>query len=271
MISHPRFYWGETGNVLTPPLFKLPIPSSRSLVPTGYGYVLPDQNGWSRYLHFQSAWIVVLTGLLYVIFSFFTGHLRKNLLPVAPIFRGGRSADNCQPFALRAADCGGSLVVQRAAAAELPVCDLRSFPAGHLDGPGDVSRLCFRGSGDGQFARRPAIRAHDSLLRLPVSCCSSCWSTSGWFSCRIQEPHASDDHRPHRSRRRYGAHMSESFSPQTDHNRTGSCGGCGGPGCGRGHGAEVWTGPARSRRNLRSWRNPDLCFSSAVDEALAGP
>ena len=81
VISHPRFYWGETGNVLTPPLFKLPIPASRSLVPTGYGYVLPDQNGWSRYLHFQAAWVVVLTGLLYVISSFFTGHFRKNLLP----------------------------------------------------------------------------------------------------------------------------------------------------------------------------------------------
>jgi len=81
VISHPRFYWGETGNVLTPPLFKLPIPSSRSLVPTGYGYVMPDQNGWSRYLHFQAAWVVVLTGLLYVVSSFFTGHLRKNLLP----------------------------------------------------------------------------------------------------------------------------------------------------------------------------------------------
>jgi len=81
VISHPRFYWGETGSVLTPPLFKLPIPSSRTLVPTGYGYVLPDQNGWSRALHFQAAWVLVLTGLLYLISGFFTGHLRKNLLP----------------------------------------------------------------------------------------------------------------------------------------------------------------------------------------------
>jgi thiosulfate reductase cytochrome b subunit len=81
VISHPRFYWGETGNVLTTPLFKLPIPSSRALVPTGYPYVLPDQNGWSRALHFQSAWVAVITGLVYLIWGLFTGHFRQQLLP----------------------------------------------------------------------------------------------------------------------------------------------------------------------------------------------
>lgn len=81
VISHPRFYWGETGNDLTTPLFKLPIPASRNLVPTGYGYTMPDQNGWSRYLHFQSAWVLLFTGVLYTIFGLLNGHLRKNLLP----------------------------------------------------------------------------------------------------------------------------------------------------------------------------------------------
>jgi thiosulfate reductase cytochrome b subunit len=83
VISHPRFYWGETGNDLTQPWFKLPIPASRNFVPSGYGYVLPDQNGWSRYLHFQSAWLVVFTGLLYLIFGVLSGHFRKDLLPPA--------------------------------------------------------------------------------------------------------------------------------------------------------------------------------------------
>ncbi len=81
LISHPRFYWGETGNSLTTPLFQIPIPASRATVPTGYGYVLPDQNGWSRSLHFQAAWAIVLTGLLYTIAGYFTRHFRDNLVP----------------------------------------------------------------------------------------------------------------------------------------------------------------------------------------------
>ena len=83
VISHPRFYWGETGNVLTPSLFDLPIPASRVAVRTGYNFVLPDQNGWSRYLHFQAAWVAVLTGLVYLISGLFAGHFWKNLVPNA--------------------------------------------------------------------------------------------------------------------------------------------------------------------------------------------
>jgi thiosulfate reductase cytochrome b subunit len=81
VISHPRFYWGETGNVNMKPLFRIPIPSSRDTVPTGYGYVMPDQNGWSRYLHFESAWVLVLTGFVYGITSLLNGHFRRNLVP----------------------------------------------------------------------------------------------------------------------------------------------------------------------------------------------
>jgi thiosulfate reductase cytochrome b subunit len=84
VISHPRFYWGETGNVNTHPLFTLPIPASRGAVPTGYNYLMPDQNGWSRALHFQAAWAAVLTGLVYAFYSLWSGHFRRDLLPAPP-------------------------------------------------------------------------------------------------------------------------------------------------------------------------------------------
>lgn len=90
VISHPRFYWGEVGNSGTHPMFTLPIPASRGTVPTGYNYVMPDQNGWSRYLHFEAAWVLVLTGLVYVIAGLLTRHFWRNLFP-PPVDRKWRA------------------------------------------------------------------------------------------------------------------------------------------------------------------------------------
>jgi thiosulfate reductase cytochrome b subunit len=81
VISHPRFYWGEVGNVNTKPLFVIPIPSSRSTVPNGYKFEMPDENGWSRYLHFEAAWVLVLAGLVYGIYGLWSGHFLRDLIP----------------------------------------------------------------------------------------------------------------------------------------------------------------------------------------------
>jgi hypothetical protein len=172
LISHPRFYWGENGNVLTPVLFKIPIPSSRSLVPTGYGYVLPDQNGWSRYLHFQTAWLVVLTGLVYVAAGFLSGHFRKDLLP-------------------RGEDVS---VLQPAAAAHLPARHLRVVSLDHLDGTGDVSGIYLGVSGKRRLAGRATISAHHSFLRCHVAGVVSPGPRGDGLVCRIPQPDAQHDH-----------------------------------------------------------------------------
>jgi thiosulfate reductase cytochrome b subunit len=70
LLAHPRFYWGETGSIETPSLFDLPLP-----------FMIGGPSGWGRYLHFQSAWLCVLTGLLYVVSGLFTRHFYKNLVP----------------------------------------------------------------------------------------------------------------------------------------------------------------------------------------------
>ncbi len=75
LLAHPRFYWGETGAVGTPSLFDLPLP----FLVTTSTYIGPSS--WGRSLHFLSAWICVLNGLLYAISGLLSQHFRKNLLP----------------------------------------------------------------------------------------------------------------------------------------------------------------------------------------------
>jgi thiosulfate reductase cytochrome b subunit len=70
ILAHPHFYWGETGNLQTPALFSLPLPT-----------MLGGPSGWGRYLHFESAWFAMLSGLLYVISGVSSNHFRRHLLP----------------------------------------------------------------------------------------------------------------------------------------------------------------------------------------------
>jgi thiosulfate reductase cytochrome b subunit len=69
-IAHPRLYWGETGGLGTPYVLAFPLP-----------FMKGGPSGWGRSLHFLSAWVCILTGILYVLSGIFTRHLRRNLLP----------------------------------------------------------------------------------------------------------------------------------------------------------------------------------------------
>ena len=79
LLAHPRLYWGETGGIGTPSLIDLPLPFVLDVPIRGPG----------RYLHFLSAWVCVLNGLLYVISGVFTRHFRRNLLPPRMDFTWG--------------------------------------------------------------------------------------------------------------------------------------------------------------------------------------
>lgn len=97
VMVHPRFYWGEVGNDLTPALFELPIGrnykhggweksvpiynDTAALVSARRTYDIFNQNGWGRSLHFLSAWLLVITGIVYILFGIITGHFRRHILP----------------------------------------------------------------------------------------------------------------------------------------------------------------------------------------------
>ncbi|HMJ67636.1 MAG TPA: cytochrome b/b6 domain-containing protein [Cyclobacteriaceae bacterium] len=97
LMVHPRLYWGEVGNDLTPALFELPISrnykhggwekkmaffdNSSSPVSASRTYDIFNKNGWGRSLHFLLAWILVITGMLYLVTGLFTGHFRQRIWP----------------------------------------------------------------------------------------------------------------------------------------------------------------------------------------------
>ena len=96
-MVHPRLYWGDAGNDLTPALFELPISrnyhhhgwdkakpffaSADSPISASRTYNIFNQNGWGRSLHFLSGWILVVTGLFYLLAGIFTGYFKQRLSP----------------------------------------------------------------------------------------------------------------------------------------------------------------------------------------------
>jgi thiosulfate reductase cytochrome b subunit len=99
LMAHPRLYWGDTGNDLTPALIELPI--SRNYQHRGWDKPTPffqdasgpisasrtydifNQNGWGRSLHFLAAWCLVLPGVVYLLKGIAGGHFRSHLWPAA--------------------------------------------------------------------------------------------------------------------------------------------------------------------------------------------
>jgi thiosulfate reductase cytochrome b subunit len=98
LMSHPRLYWGEVGNGLTPAL-ELPLgrnhwhitwgarvpffPSEgeRSPITAVRTYDILNENSWGRSLHFLAAWFLVFSASFYALASLLTGHFRRDLLP----------------------------------------------------------------------------------------------------------------------------------------------------------------------------------------------
>lgn len=102
-MCHPRLYWGEVGNDLTPALLELPV--SRNFEHGGWADSVPyfadsvvqkisavrtyeifNENGWGRSLHFLAAWLLVGAGAVYLLAGIGSGHLWRHLVPRATEF-----------------------------------------------------------------------------------------------------------------------------------------------------------------------------------------
>ena len=96
-MVHPRLYWGDVGNSLTPAWIELPISKnhrhggwesrepfySRADAPVSENRTFRtfNKNSWGRSLHFLAGWGLVASGLVYLLGGIFSGHFRRHLIP----------------------------------------------------------------------------------------------------------------------------------------------------------------------------------------------
>ena len=97
LMAHPRLYWGDVGNNLTPAWLELPISRNHqhggwvaraaffeapgSPVSANRTFDTFNQNGWGRSLHFLAAWFAAVSGLVYLLAGLAGGHFRRHLFP----------------------------------------------------------------------------------------------------------------------------------------------------------------------------------------------
>ena len=97
LMVHPRLYWGEVGNSLTPAWIELPISKNYrhggwegrkaffnevdAPVSAARTFRTFNKNSWGRSLHFLAGWGLVLAGAVYLLAGIFSGHFRRHLLP----------------------------------------------------------------------------------------------------------------------------------------------------------------------------------------------
>jgi thiosulfate reductase cytochrome b subunit len=97
LLAHPRLYWGEVGNDLTPAWLELPLNDNHQ--PQAWKQTVTfsalanqpisasrtneifNQNGWARSLHFLAGWFLVAAGALYVALGVVTRHVSRDLWP----------------------------------------------------------------------------------------------------------------------------------------------------------------------------------------------
>jgi len=104
LMTNPNLYWGEVGNPLVPAFIELPVSrnyqhggwneptpffeAENSPVSAIRSYDILNLNSWGRSLHFLAAWVMVFTGLFYLLLGFVTRHFKRRLLPAAGEFSG---------------------------------------------------------------------------------------------------------------------------------------------------------------------------------------
>ena len=97
LMVHPRLYWGEVGNDLTPAFLELPISrnhrhggwtneiaffeNAAAPISASRTFDIFNQNGWGRSLHFLAAWCLVVPGAIYLLAGISGGHFRSHIVP----------------------------------------------------------------------------------------------------------------------------------------------------------------------------------------------